>query len=500
MLLTSSVDFSAAAPTTPSQASSTAILSGSSMAFPPAASTSPSISGAKHGTNTSVAIAFGAVAVAAFLIAIVAWFVRIRARSRRRNISKRTAWPWDNGDQHLESVHGVLSSYEKDEESEGEAPSLHSVLTLPPELVGRDEIMHGTHYIPMPQSPYRLTGDLHKSVPDLAPDMGTLRVANYVPGDSRATSRLGMTLTGHPSSTEGPNPSLDDFAMLKQPWPSLRADSGESAFALASIDEKSDPYYFSSDMHSQGPTTRAQPPDSWVSSWKSNIMHAFQAVVSGSSSTTPSGDKYTVEPTRVGQASSRQQVLSRQNSVQSQSAISRHNSTSGHSVHGSNKDPSAWHAEAAYNRRDRSSDLSVPPLAIVKNRDRHCGTLSRASSVYSTASASCTEPALPISGFGLPQIPTSQSGSLSSLQHAFQGNDLDDAQVTAESVEASGWRRHRALSTSAHSVMSSLSRTASSQSEVLTDQEQYARGVLKERIHSISNVKLSGSDDVASHR
>ncbi len=430
---------------------------------------------------------FAVLAGFALVVSLVVWFTKIRAKSRRQELVERTAWPWDHNDRQIEDGYYTGSYYGQDEKS---APSIHSVLPLPPGLVGRDEIMHDSHHVPMPQSPYRLvSNELHQSVYDLAPEMGSLRVANYVPGDSRATSRLGMIAGQQSGSTEGPNTSLDDFGMLKHPWPSARNNSDKSTIP----EEKKDPYYFSNDEYARqsgGMPDAKAPSDTWVSSLRSNIFNAFQVVVGGNTSTASQDDCYTAEPVKVNPASRQgAQAMSRQSSAQSQTAQSCYTSSAGRVIDLNNQ--STWLSGAAYQRHagDPELNLPVPPLAMVKDRDR--GTLSRASSVYSTASASRVEP--PSTGFGLPHIPMSRSGSQSSLQQAFRGRDLDHA--AAESSREQIGEQAGSIRNRAQSVMSLISETASSHSEAWTDQEQFASSVLKERRKRSSDVHEATSED-----
>ncbi|KAI0087503.1 hypothetical protein BDY19DRAFT_994830 [Irpex rosettiformis] len=461
---------SSIAMTTSSHASS-ATVSPSSSGGPPIETPSTSPVPSKHGTSLSVAVAFAVLAGFAIVVALIVWFTRIRAKSRRQALSERTTWPWDHDGRQLESNYPV-SHYGRNEQN---APSLHSVLPLPPGLVGRDEVMHSSHYVPMPQSPYRLvSNDLHQSVYDLAPEMGSLRVANYVPGDSRATSRLGTMAGQQSGSSEGQNASLDEFAMLKHPWPSSRNNS-DSSFIT---EEKKDPYYFSNveptQQHIGMPSTKVSPPDNWVSSLRSNIFNAFQVVVGGPY-TEPDRDCYTAKPVKVAPASRQvAQAISRHNSARSHTALTRQCSGTGRVIDSNNL--SAWLSGPSRQQHDADTNLSVPPLAIVKDRDRDRSTLSRASSVYSTASASRVDSQS--TGFELPHIPMSRSGSQSSLQQAFQGKGLHH-EMALDTDEAAGPIRNRA-----HSVRPSISRTASSQSDALTEQEQYASDILKGRKYS----------------
>ncbi|KAI0341154.1 hypothetical protein BDW22DRAFT_1421205 [Trametopsis cervina] len=460
-----------------SDTTSTAILT--STASPTANNTpTDSMSPAEqHELNTKIAIVLGSLAGGALFIVLILWFVRMRARSRRQKLHDRTQWPWDDDNRPIEDAFDASSHHG----NESKAPSLYSVLPLPAGLVERDAIMHDSHYVPMPQSPYRMVSSVgvHQSVPDLAPDMGTLRVANYVPGDSRAASRLESADGQRSRSSEGPNTSLDDFGLLRTPWPPLRKLSSWSALGLGISETDHDSGHPPSSMNcsKEDQVTNTPSPASWVSSIRTNIASAFHAVVGGSPDESSVRDNYTAEPVRISRVSSHQSgpSLSRQESLHSQAASSHQGA--GQVINPDNL--SAWLSEPNFAQDFCESELAIPPLAIIKNRDRQGTTLSRASSVYSTASVLRVPQgnAYERSPGFLPRIEMSRSGSQSSLQKAFQEESLD-TETPTEPSDTSHRDRARSIP---HSMMSSLSRNSSAASEALTDQEQYARSILKDR-------------------
>jgi hypothetical protein len=437
----------------------------------------------KQNSGLNVIIAFIVLAAVGFIVAIVAWYLRTRARGRRRQLANRTAWPWSRDAWELENGDRAGSGYRQMDEKE---PSICSLLPMPPGLIGRDTVMHDSHYVSMPQSPYRpIFGTTQQSVPDLAHDIGALRVANYVPGDSRATSRNG-TLGGQRSTTNSSNISLDDFGMIKYPWTSsvFRPDASSVEFGMT--DEKIDPYYLPGHVGSE--VTKVHPPENWLSSLRSNFVSAFQAVVGATPNLASNDDHYTAEPVRASPTRQRNsdRAILKQGSGHSQDIVNSQGFTA---------DAISFATQSArlpnvFSLRDDHS-IPVPPLAIVKNRDRLEGALSRASSVYSTSSARCSVHA-PTEAFGLPQIPMSRSGSMSSLQQAFRGNDREHSNVPPGPKHD---QPHRPL---VHSATALMSRTASSRSETMTEEELFASNILKERGKRTSD--LGGAVDSVGQR
>ena len=78
----------------------------------------------------------------------------------------------------------------------------------------------------------------------------------------------------------------------------------------------------------------------------------------------------------------------------------------------------------------------------------------------------------------------SRSGSQSSLQQAVRGEHLHPQVEDSEADGEAGLTRNRAPS-----MMSSTSRTTSSQSDALTEQEQFASDVFKGRRKRSSDVE-----------
>ncbi|PSR87009.1 hypothetical protein PHLCEN_2v5267 [Hermanssonia centrifuga] len=463
-----------------------------------------SVSSDNH-NRAYLGIAFGAIAAIAFFIALVTWFFRIRPRA----IKNPTSWPWDADDHHVEDglgrLHGLglgntwaTSNVDDLKDPNVYGPSLtlpRCSLAYPSNVVDRDDVLHSTRNVPVPNSPYPTVKlhIAHQSVPDLAPDLGRLQVTNYVPGDvssedgSRANSRQGMV---HDSDSSQPA------------WSPLRIRKSGSSPGLAVIDEKS-----ANDitewpvlpLPGETPSDPLPAPSQggWASSLRSNLVNAIHAAIGGPG-TTPQ-ECLTPAPRRISRQSSRNSagsgMLSRRSSIRTKLSNRSRGHQNGRDTPASNPfvvDPNDL-ITALSNVMSAvpEEDIKRPPPALVKSRDRsHIPgppSLSRHSSIHSAVSLTENKDTSALV-LELPGIPSmSRTSTNSSFHQAVQRKALN----LRKSRKYPNDRPHRPtlvtrLSSSECSVGSDMSRSSSVISGPLTDQEQFAQRALRERRKRVS--------------
>lgn len=497
-------------------------------------------SSSHHSVGMHVGIAFGVIAGLASLVTLVVWLIRTRSRARRQALRNTSTWPWDRDDNRIEDGcqdnrgHnpgfmfglGFRGAWVNGMDEPKPSRWDKNTIQRPPVIIDRQEILRSTHDVPMARSPYPTIQipNAHGSVPDLAPDLGRLQVANYVPGDlssnesSRATSRAS-------SVTNRSGRAMSNKS--DRHWTPPRVDTG---LGLAIFEEKVHELDVTelSELPLPGEVEMHQPEASngWASSFRTNLANVMNVVVGGT--TAPPVTQVTApSPTRTERRLSTQSrkgasFLSRRNSVHS-GPTTRRNSLSnaaravpirapGMRIHAA--DPHElvdrltqvmYDIAEGEETEDTCTGVEKPAPAFVNNRDRNDQAyrmLSRASSVYSVMS-----PPSDIAGemqqqFTLPPVTSvSRTGSGTSFQQAVQLEEKalhahnSKRQVPPRSPQRPIMLRH-GTSSSGDSMGSDMSRTSSPGSEPLTDGEQYAQQVLRERrkrvtASRINNVKQS---------
>ncbi|KAI0369533.1 hypothetical protein BV20DRAFT_353680 [Pilatotrama ljubarskyi] len=507
---------------------------------PTARVNSASQSGASDRTTSFyIGIAFAAIAGVGLIVAVLTWWLRIRrSRSRRRKLNRMTTWPWDHdrfGGRQL-SLEGGLGIH-----GLGSEMLQHSRLGSPVSIA-RDDFTktHPFPVLPPPVhtqvgSPY-VTIPLHgahQSVPDLAPDLGSLQITNLTPGDlssggesSRASTALGMLHTypaeyGTPFQPHRPCFLGVENGGLDVPWSPLRVrrsrtaaaqtPEGKPAFDAEKLDGPL-PYpgdiSVSADAH---PPARL-PEDrqaSWAASLRSNFLNAFNAVVGANpSQVSAANDTFTPILHRTSQRGRKAGPFGSRDSAVSVARSSTAGSTAsatGWTFEGIRNGAGVAHirtrsesSDGAPGQDPFADDVQIPPPAVISPRGRNAGLLcvsppaaiSRASSIYSTASMDapmprvCDEP---------PRLPSIESLS----RTPGPGGNGSQTRPRPENAQRPRGRTQRRKKTakqrrptlltrksssqnSATSVGSDMSRTSSACSE-LTDGEQFAKNVLRER-------------------
>lgn len=442
-------------------------------------------------------IAFAAITAAGLLIALCLWFYRIHTRSRRDTRRKKTFWPWDRKNDDPEGGIGIENGYDygrfgargdgvKEDRVDGE---------LPYPVYPASQALH-VNGLPILASPYRPVQPRLHSIPDLERDLGRLQVANYVPGDvssddgSRANSRQGVTLT---DPAVAPSPATGSWTVygpedgFQNPWPPLRTQSGHG---LGIMDEK-DPSFLEPPPLATGNETLPSmklAQDGWAASLRSNIMNAFQAVVGAPPAVVE--DNFTRAPERRAERTDENganAALSRRNSLESKQAAHEPSDSDG---------LSADHVPVLLPDHDHDPSClcewlkqpQKPPLAT----DAFLGVPSPALIGGSPISIYAFSPndLAPSPHLAIPPVPVSRAGSVSSLHHAIRRKQLQ----RGKSKKAAP--RHTTLdrmySSSQCSVGSEMSRApsqASTASGPLSDQEQFAVRMLRERRKRVADAK-----------
>ncbi|KAI0076838.1 hypothetical protein K474DRAFT_1675251 [Panus rudis PR-1116 ss-1] len=434
---------------------------------------------------------FGAILGALVFIGLcyLTLYLVLRRRKRRAAAAKKAPnWDPARNEKYLER--GKVKGWEKFGDVSprgGQVKGLYDG-PYPAGMYGTTSTIsqpHSAYNSPMvnghPQYPYgtpfRTVPALHpqQSVPDLAPDFGKLKVANYMPGDngsldsaSRANSRMGKT---GPSEYGSPHPGMASDRPrflgldggLDVPWdnPSMRVNMNReriefdhvqrSPYPRSERDIPNLPYPDTNTNREGGPPTHDQ--EGWASSIRSTLVNAFHTVAgSGASSSTAHDENLTNAPSRQSRRSIQSQPL--ENPFMSP-----------HSLHRDGHED--WEDLSAHLHNGNNGVVlpEQPPVAVVHSRDRAAPSMSRSSS-YSDSSVVIAptrsqEPSV------LPQIPAfSPISRTPGVGHAKRPNAA----------------RH--MSSAAVSVASEMSRTMSSTTEDgvgLTEEEQFAKMMLQER-------------------
>ncbi|KAH9851223.1 hypothetical protein C2E23DRAFT_733382 [Lenzites betulinus] len=528
---------------TTASSSSIVVAPSSSHSDEPSAGASPtSRVNSASSTDTSdrsttfyVGIAFATIAGIGLVVAILAWWLRIRSRTRRCKLNRTTTWPWDSdrfGGRQM-SLEGGLGIH-------GYEGSMIQRSALSSPDFGRGG--HGAYpTFPAPPAPVHTQGsspyvtvslhNAHQSVPDLAPDLGNLQITNLAPGDlsggesGRSNTALGML---HTYPTEYGTPFMPrrpcflgvEDGGLDVPWGPLRVRRPGSVrttgrvpppaahtadiMTFSAYSEKFDtPLPYPGDISVSADTARPPASDnrqgSWAASIRSNLVNAFNAVVGASPSQIPivhANDGFTRAPHR------RHPIP--HDSLESDAGPATL-MTREESVEPPAQDPFADNAT-----------VQIPLPAPVMGQYAYSGgllgvssqdeSLTRASSVYSTITVDA--PMVSRVEDVPPQLP-----SIPSLS----GADNADPSMTAEGgvnpqdpfADNSGTQyrkqtrtrkyrrptllaRHSSSQASTSSAGSDMSRTSSSASEHLTDGERFAKNALRERRRRVMEMSASG--------
>lgn len=289
--------------------------------------TAAALASPSHSAMFWVGIVFAVIVALACIAAFLAWSIRIRTRSKRHAIENSTFWPWDrNRNNSFVSDNGHL---ETGGDGPGDIETKHPWAqsekrrTLPrslnlgdPDILTAQEtdVLGDSSFMPRPPASvylqHHLVGpyptipvnEATQSVPDLAPDLGSLQVTNLMPGDVPScdlSSRFGDEPNFSPelgaSNLQFKN-GVSHFQPANEagrgahgtpfrPGPML-ADSPASDWPtpLAPVENPTE----------EDITER----EGWASSLKTNLFSAFNAVVKGGGAEDPFGDNFTRPPLR----------------------------------------------------------------------------------------------------------------------------------------------------------------------------------------------------------
>ncbi|KAI8996296.1 hypothetical protein BD414DRAFT_505759 [Trametes punicea] len=487
-------------------------------------------------TSFYIGIAFAAIAGAGLIVAVLAWWLRIRSRSRRRTLSRMTTWPWDHHgfEGRQLSLEGGLGTYGAERNM---AERLGGIGGRPTSLSTADHDYSATSgcTVPLPPPPAHMQGgqsspyvtvqlhDAHQSVPDLAPDLGTLQITNLAPGDisggesSRASTALGVLNTypaeyGTPFQPQRPCFLGVENGGLEVPWRPLQirrtgTTRSQQPNMTSEVDEKLNealplPYPEDIAISADGPpvASRARE-ESWAASIRSNLLNAFNAVVGANpSQLSIAADTFTHRPHRNSQRSrvSPRGPRDGLSDIRRSTTAGSTSSTTGWSLAETQSKRGDTHVRSSGPEEDPfADDAQIPPRAAIVSGGGNLGLLSapppgsvtRASSMYSTASND-----FPVERIGNepPQLP-----SIASLTR-LASEESSDARPQERDISRHSGRIQRRKQTrrprrptlatrksssqnSATSVGSEMSRTSSASSEHLTDGERFAKHALRER-------------------
>ncbi|KAI0937930.1 hypothetical protein AcV7_003263 [Taiwanofungus camphoratus] len=526
------------------------LSSSATTSSPPSASSSSYANGASysisstHRASVYIGIAFGAIAAVAFVGVLFVWWMRIRRRTRHRALESTTTWPWDrdilgssgNVEAGIDTstVHNGLGLWDIHEPMRRE-PS-HGLFGSGFTEGHHISSVDGSSY-PLPPAPIHTDARLanpyptiqihsaNSSVPDLAPDLGRLQVANLMPGDvssgdeaSRAGSSLDMAPMPRTLSSEcgtpfepmaGGRPRFLGLggSGLAVPWAPLRPRRQPSRMSGLGIEVTSEkdwvPLPYPGDTHAQnGPEVGG-----WAASLKSNLVNAFNAVVGASGTGGSVSDHLTRPPHR----RKRSRKSKRHESVETYKGMLSRGSTmrsTGASVKDwtleetrdgagvvhirlpdVSDDVSNWLSDTIF-----ENDIQKPPTAVLKSHNHELlsahptESVTRASSVYSTMSLG--SPELPASRIAtdpprLPSIPpmspTSTPCSTSHTRKSTRYRRHETRKKTHRSRRPTYMTRASSSHSAATSVGSEMSCQSSARSERLTYAEEFAKKMLRER-------------------
>lgn len=499
----------------PTTSSLTSTISVTTSVIPSSSAVSEASSGSAHDARFYAGVAFGIIAALTASIAFLTWWLRIRRRSRRRSVSGKTLWPWTkdtiggygsekpssltDGASYMWEPRQIKSAYGGHGAGlpqTGETDIGGTYPRLPPVIHLGDGI--GSY-------PTVQLCSANSSVPDLAPDMGTLQVTNLMPDDlrsessggaSRASSALGIASMSHALSYECGTPYAPmaierprflglHGSGLTVPWALKErpASMGRLGTSGGFSDKDRGPLPYPGDGIARGTQTSG-----WAASLKWNLVNAFNAVVGANNANEPTCSTWTPAPTRIrGDCRS----IYRDAANSGLGTLSR--ASTMRSVHSSFKE---WKAE---NNGQVTSPFHVHLPERADSSPWLSGTLlqeyiQEPSRAEALPECQETSPSLPESrmdvkdedGFheanpagitvmDLPQLP-----ELPSYQ-AEQHRRMTTQTRRRVTKRPRGSRRPTMPSGRTSSYCSDISRQSSVSSERLTDAEQFAKKMLRER-------------------
>ncbi|KAI1791368.1 hypothetical protein LXA43DRAFT_1094519 [Ganoderma leucocontextum] len=488
-------------------------------------------------------ITFGAIVGVGVVIALTAYWLRVRARVHRRSMNRMTTWPWDHDrlgarQDTLEGGdgdRGALRNWDParmvDASDAGKtrfpieedlpAPATNPrqqdshAFPLPPAAV-RAHLDRPTYTAsPFVTVPLHANRDREQSVPDIMQEMGTLKITNLMPGDivtsggesSRASTALGFR-DGSPDDVASPTLSYamtsGDDSTPRLPWAPLRTWKSSGGWQEGHTLEDGDvplPFPGDSPAAPEPEIETETKQDGWAVSIRSNLVSALNAVVGGNASQGKMAETGSDNLTRPPE---------RRTSQRHRGVRGRHESAGGMSRSGtvsSASSPSRWTLEETEHGRGVvrfrghpeqgspltedpfSDDSQVPPEGTAAHE--HGGAnLKTLDSVSGTANGQPTSAGTPETTLARPHPPRLPSiPSVSRSSSVEEEPEAGPARKKTRFQHRKRTKRRRpavvtrksSSQSSAVSVGSDMSRMSSVASEGLTDAERFAKHVLRER-------------------
>ena len=431
-------------------------------------------------------------------------------------------WPWDRKNRDMENGLAAGGAYdygrfgasneepkERKDRVDGELPD--------PRYTGRSyaehQLAHGLYDIPITASPFRPVPLPHMTtIPDLAPELGLLQVANYVPGDissddgSRSNSRQGAVADAAPQPA-GASPAVEEWSVygpddgFRNPWSPLRVRSREGLGIVEG--DITDAPAEHEDQKSGEAASAPAPPDGWAASLRSNLAHAFQAVVGSTS-------RASLVSTSRAPEEQDSQAAPPDNPFDDPALPSvvppdpEQDDPAPRCTQCLSPTDDAVLAPSEGTPRCLCEWLAQKQLPLPPSMQAHAhahlavpaptpGAAPSPAPAPPSPRSRCSSPA-GSPRFGLPLIPTSRRGSQSSLQQALDRRRLARARSRKLTLAAPRTpRTPRPAATplvragSTCTVGSDMSRCASTEPGPLTDQEQYAVRMLRERRRRVAD-------------
>ncbi|TBU24940.1 hypothetical protein BD311DRAFT_867821 [Dichomitus squalens] len=495
----------------------------------------------KYNAGLYAGIAFGSIAGVSLLLALLAYWLRVRSRTHRQSMSRMTTWPWDhdrlgaredtmNGGGGKSSALQNWNASRMVEASDvgKQRFSIEEDLPWPPGTGLQNNLA-----LPLPSAPPQIhlkspylgspfvTIPLHAagtvSVQDMTQDIGALKIINLMPGDitsggetSRASTALGIrddsSVDFDTPTQEHPHPKFHEGRMNgpRMAWEPLRPRKSGLGWQDGKMLEDGDdiPLPFPGGNTPCAADVGAKQ-EGWASSIRSNLFNALSAVVGGNASQvtlaqTNDSDNLTWPPER--RTSQRHRgIRGPRESAGSISQLGNANSTS--SATGRKLEETSQGIGVAHilGHSEEGSSLTTVtstayPRALPPALPTTCeqGELLHMDSVLSVA----TRDPMTSVNFGdssyPPRLPRIPSVSRSSTEEAPEtgparkktrpaGRDRSQYRTRTKKRRPTVITRKSSSQSSAMSVGSDMSRTTSVASEGLTDAERFAKHVLRER-------------------
>ena len=275
------------------------------------------------------------------VVALAAYWIRVRFRTHRHSMKRMTTWPWDHDVLGARAAQGTLeggnlgvhpglrtwnparmvepsaSDGGKTRfsiEDESPLPQLHltdprlgpkdsRAFPLPP--INVDLPAYQGNRSPFVTVPPHANRGREQSVPDMMQEMGRLEIANLVPGDivtsggesSRASTVLGFSDGSSDSTSEDGSPTTPRAMMTAEdgstptqhlPWAPLRTVKTKGGWQEGyMLEDGNDGLLPFPGNHSAVPEPAVEPEtkqDGWAISIRSNLVNALNAVVGGGAS------------------------------------------------------------------------------------------------------------------------------------------------------------------------------------------------------------------------